>query len=160
MIEKIDIKDPSIAEEVRKNIAIATVSQKGLLSEKSVRFVNSSGIHIPKRTACIKLYSASGMTSVTAIISTGRVEAGRCGVYILSFTMANAGEFSCAVNKINTGLSAIFYYVKDGNKASIYLVTTVDYSVTNISPLLEQGVFTYHLTEDTLPEGAVEIPIS
>lgn len=30
-----------------------------------------------------------------------------------------------------------------------------DYSITHISPLLESGGFSYHLIQDSLPEGAV-----
>ena len=64
MIEKIDIKDASIAEAVRKNMAVATDDAKGLLDANSNRFVKSSGIHITEAGGCIKLYSGHGQTSV------------------------------------------------------------------------------------------------
>ena len=144
-------------EEIRENIPVATQAQKGLLNTGSDRFVKAKGLAITEKSACIKLYSAVGQTAVVALVTTGRIEGNACGVFILSFSMASMGTYSCIIKKLNSGLSAKFYYVKDGNRVSIYLVSTVDYSITNISPLLESGNFSYHLMQESLPEGAVQI---
>lgn len=151
------INKADLAEAIRDNIPVATQTQKGLLAANSDRFVKAKGLGITERLACIELYSAVGQTTVVALITTGRIEGSACGVYLLSFSMANMGTFSCNLKKLNSGASAKFYYVKDGNEVSIYLVTTVDYSITHISPLLESGNFSYHLKQESLPEGAVLI---
>jgi len=156
-MEKVKLIDSSVIEEIRDNIPVATQTQKGLLAAGSDRFVKAKGLGITEKLACIKLYSAVGQTAVVAFITTGRIEGSSCGVYLLSFSMASMGTYSYILNKLNSGASAKFYYVKDGNKVSIYLVTTVDYSITHISPLLESGNFSYHLKQESLPEGAVLI---
>lgn len=156
-MEKVKLIDSNVIEEIRDNIPVATQAQKGLLNADSDRFVKAKGLGITEKLACIKLYSAVGQTAVVALITTGRIEGSSCGVYLLSFSMASMGTYSCILNKLNSGASAKFYYVKDGNKVSIYLVTTVDYSITHISPLLESGNFSYHLKQESLPEGAVQI---
>ena len=74
--------------------------------------------------------------------------------------MASAGPFSCIVSKINAATTARFYYENNGNEVSIFVVSNMDYSITNITPLLERGGCSYHLTKETLPEGAIAIPIS
>lgn len=159
-MEKIIITDSSVIEEIRENIPVATQAQKGLLNTGSDRFVKAKGLAITEKSACIKLYSAVGQTAVVALVTTGRIEGNVCGVFILSFSMASMGTYSCIIKKLNSGLSAKFYYIKDGNRVSIYLVSTVDYSITNISPLLESGNFSYHLMQESLPEGAVQIEIT
>lgn len=151
------INKADLAEVIRGNMSVATQAQKGLLNADSDRFVKAKGLGITEKLACIKLYSAVGQTAVVAFIATGRIEGSSCGVYLLSFSMASMGTFSCNLKKLNSGASAKFYYVKDGNEVSIYLVTTVDYSITHISPLLESGNFSYHLKQESLPEGAVLI---
>lgn len=158
-MEKVKLIDSSVIEEIRDNIPVATQSQKGLLNADSDRFVKAKVLGITEKLACIKLYSAVGQTAVVAFITTGRVEGSSCGVYLLSFSMANIGTYSCILNKLNSGASAKFYYAKDGNKVSIYLVSIVDYSITHISPLLESGNFSYHLKQESLPEGAVQINV-
>lgn len=158
-MEKVKLIDSSVIEEIRDNIPVATQTQKGLLNVDSDRFVKAKGLGITEKLACIKLYSAVGQTAVVAFITTGRIEGSSCGVYLLSFSMANIGTYSCILNKLNSGASAKFYYAKDGNKVSIYLVSTVDYSITHISPLLESGNFSYHLKQESLPEGAVQINV-
>jgi hypothetical protein len=156
-MDKVKVTDSSVIEEIRENIPVATQAQKGLLNTGSDRFVKAKGLAITEKSACIKLYSAVGQTAVVALVTTGRIEGNACGVFILSFSMASMGTYSCIIKKLNSGLSAKFYYVKDGNRVSIYLVSTVDYSITNISPLLESGNFSYHLMQESLPEGAVQI---
>lgn len=160
MMEKIDISAASVAEAVRKQMALATTKNKGLLDAGSERFVRSNGLYIIDRPACIRLYSAEGRTAVSAIISTGRVEGSVCTSFILSFSLASVSSFFYDVKRLNDGPSAQFYYVKNGVNVSIYLVPTTDYSITNITPLIETGGFTYHLARETLPEGAIEIAIS
>ena len=159
-MEKVKLIDSSVIEEIRDNIPVATQTQKGLLTVDSDRFVKAKGLGITEKLACIKLYSAVGQTAVVAFITTGRIEGSSCGVYLLSFSLASIGTYSCILNKLNSGASAKFYYVKDGNKVSIYLVSTVDYSITHISPLLESGNFSYHLKQESLPEGAVQIDVT
>lgn len=159
-MDKVKVTDSSVIEEIRENIPVATQVQKGLLNTGSDRFVKAKGLAITEKSACIKLYSAVGQTAVVALVTTGRIEGNACGVFILSFSMASMGTYSCIIKKLNSGLSAKFYYVKDGNRVSIYLVSTVDYSITNISPLLESGNFSYHLMQESLPEGAVQIEIT
>lgn len=159
-MDKVKVTDSSVIEEIRENIPVATQAQKGLLNTGSDRFVKAKGLAITEKSACIKLYSAVGKTAVVALVTTGRIEGNACGVFILSFSMASMGTYSCIIKKLNSGLSAKFYYVKDGNRVSIYLVSTVDYSITNISPLLESGNFSYHLMQESLPEGAVQIEIT
>lgn len=159
-MEKVKLIDSSVIEEIRDNIPVATQTQKGLLNAASDRFVKAKGLGITEKLACIKLYSAVGQTAVIAFITTGRIEGSFCGVYLLSFSMASMGTYSCNLKKLNSGVSAKFYYVKDGNKVSIYLVSTVDYSITRISPLLESGGFSYHLKQESLPEGAVQIDVT
>ena len=159
-MDKVKVTDSSVIEEIRENIPVATQAQKGLLNAGSDRFVKAKGLAITEKSACIKLYSAVGQTAVVALVTTGRIEGNACGVFILSFSMASMGTYSCIIKKLNSGLSAKFYYVKDGNRVSIYLVSTVDYSITNISPLLESGNFSYHLKQESLPEGAVLIEIT
>lgn len=159
-MEKVKLIDSSVIEEIRDNIPVATQTQKGLLNVDSDRFVKAKGLGITEKLACIKLYSAVGQTAVVAFITTGRIEGSFCGVYLLSFSMASMGTYSCNLKKLNSGVSAKFYYVKDGNKFSIYLVSTVDYSITHISPLLESGGFSYHLKQESLPEGAVQIDVT
>lgn len=159
-MEKVKLIDSSVIEEIRDNIPVATQTQKGLLNVDSDRFVKAKGLGITEKLACIKLYSAVGQTAVVAFITTGRIEGSSCGVYLLSFSMASIGTYSCILNKLNSDASAKFYYVKDGNKVSIYLVSTVDYSITHISPLLESGNFSYHLKQESLPEGAVQIDVT
>ncbi|KXT54048.1 MAG: hypothetical protein V8Q76_01295 [Bacteroides intestinalis] len=159
-MDKVKVTDSSVIEEIRENIPVATQAQKGLLNTGSDRFVKAKGLAITEKSACIKLYSAVGQTAVVALVTTGRIEGNACGVFILSFSMASMGTYSCIIKKLNSGLSAKFYYVKDGNRVSIYLVSTVDYSITNISPLLESGNFSYHLMQESLPEGAVQIEIT
>lgn len=159
-MDKVKVTDSSVIEEIRENIPVATQAQKGLLNTGSDRFVKAKGLAITEKSACIKLYSAVGQTAVVALVTTGRIEGNACGVFILSFSMASMGTYSCIIKKLNSGLSAKFYYVKDGNRVSIYLVSTVDYSITNISPLLESGSFSYHLMQESLPEGAVQIEIT
>lgn len=44
MIQKIDIKDSSIAEEIRKNMAVATITDKGLTP------ITSCDLEVPKDT--------------------------------------------------------------------------------------------------------------
>lgn len=149
------INKTDLAEIIRENMPVATQVQKGLLDANSDRFVKGKGLRIIEKSACIKLYSAVSQTAVVAFITTGRIEGSSCGVYLLSFSIASTGSFSCNLKKVNSGASAKFYYVKDGNQVSIYLVSTVDYSITHISPLLESGGFSYHLIQDSLPEGAV-----
>ena len=156
-MDKVKVTDSSVIEEIRENIPVATQAQKGLLNTGSDRFVKAKGLAITEKSACIKLYSAVGQTAVVALVTTGRIEGNACGVFILSFSMASMCTYSCIIKKLNSGLSAKFYYVKDGNRVSIYLVSTVDYSITNISPLLESGNFSYHLMQESLPEGAVQI---
>ena len=151
------INKADLAEVIRGNMSVTTQAQKGLLNADSDRFVKAKGLGITEKLACIKLYSAVGQTAVVAFIATGRIEGSFCGVYLLSFSMANMDTFSCNLKKLNSGASAKFYYVKDGNQVSIYLVSTVDYSITHISPLLESGNFSYHLKQESLPEGAVLI---
>lgn len=159
-MDKVKVTDSSVIEEIRENIPVATQAQKGLLNTGSDRFVKAKGLAITEKSACIKLYSAVGQTAVVALVTTGRIEGNACGVFILSFSMASMGTYSCIIKKLNSGLSTKFYYVKDGNRVSIYLVSTVDYSITNISPLLESGNFSYHLMQESLPEGAVQIEIT
>ena len=159
-MEKVKLIDSSVIEEIRDNIPVATQTKKGLLNVNSDRFVKAKGLGITEKLACIKLYSAVGQTAVVAFITTGRIEGSSCGVYLLSFSMASIGTYSCILNKLNSGASAKFYYAKDGNKVSIYLVSTVDYSITHISPLLESGNFSYHLKQESLPEGAVQIDVT
>lgn len=159
MIEKVHISDANVIEEIRDNIPVATQEHKGLLNAGSDRFVKANGLTIREKQACIKLYSGVGQTSVVALISTGRVEGSSCGVFLLSFSMASVGVYVCTIKKLNSGVSARFYYVKDGNRVSIYLVTTVDYSITHVSPLLESGNFSYYLKQEALPEGAIQIDV-
>ena len=159
-MEKVKLIDSSVIEEIRDNIPVATQTQKGLLNVDSDRFVKAKGLGITEKLACIKLYSAVGQTAVVANVTTGRIEGSSCGVYLLSFSMASMGTFSCNLKKLNSGASAKFYYVKDGNEVSIYLVTTVDYSITHISPLLESGNFSYHLKQEALPKEAVQIDVT
>ena len=131
-MEKVKLIDSSVIEEIRDNIPVATQTQKGLLNVDSDRFVKAKGLGITEKLACIKLYSAVGQTAVVAFITTGRIEGSSCGVYLLSFSMASIGTYSCILNKLNSGASAKFYYAKDGNKVSIYLVSTVDLSLIHI----------------------------
>lgn len=159
-MDKVKVTDSSVIEEIRENIPVATQAQKGLLNTGSDRFVKAKGLAITEKSACIKLYSAVGQTAVVANVTTGRIEGSSCGVYLLSFSMASMGTFSCNLKKLNSGASAKFYYVKDGVEISIYLVTTVDYSITHISPLLESGNFSYHLKQEALPEEAVQIDVT
>nr|DAR52318.1 MAG TPA: hypothetical protein [Caudoviricetes sp.] len=159
-MDKVKVTDSSVIEEIRENIPVATQAQKGLLNAGSDRFVKAKGLAITEKSACIKLYSAVGQTAVVALVTTGRIEGSTCAVFLLSFSMANGGSYSCIIKKLNDGLSAKFYYVKDGNKLSIYMLSSVDYSVTHISPLLESGSFSYHLIQESLPEGAVLIEIT
>lgn len=159
MIEKVQISDANVIEEIRDNIPVATQAQKGLLNAGSDRFVKANGLYIKETQACIKLYSGVGTTAVVAFVSTGRIEGSSCGVFLLSFSMATIGTYSCTIKKLNNGVSAKFYYVKDGNRVSIYLVSTVDYSITHVSPLLESGNFSYYLTQESLPEGAIRIDV-
>lgn len=158
-MEKVKLIDSSVIEEIRDNMPVSTINQKGLLNAGSDRFVSAKGLGITEKLACIKLYSAVGQTAVAAFITTGRIEGNVCGVFLLSFSMASMGTYSCIISKLNSGASAKFYYVKDGNKVSIYMVSTVDYSITSISPLLESGNFSYHLKQEPLPEGAVQIDV-
>lgn len=161
MIEKIDISNPSIAEAVRKQMVVVTSKEKGLLSEKSERFIRRNGLNILEKYACIKLYSSEGRSAVSAVVTTGRIEGDVCASFILSYTIAIGGTTHyIVVKRLTDGMFARFYYVKNGDSMSIYLVTSLDYSITNAVPLIETGFFTYHLTKDTLPEGAIEIPIS
>ena len=159
-MEKVKLIDSSVIEEIRDNIPVATQTQKGLLNAGSDRFVKANGLSVSAESACIKLYSAIGRTAVTAIVTTGRIEGQTCGVFLLSFSMASNGYYYGFVKKLNnSGADATFYYVKDGNQVSIYMVSSVDYSITHISPLLESGNFTYHLKQEPLPEGAVRIDV-
>ena len=151
-INKVDL-----TEIIRENMPVATQFQKGLLNADSDRFVKAKGFSITDKSACIKLYSAVGQTAVVAFITTGRIEGNVCSTYLLSFSMASMGTYSCTTKKLNDGSSAKFYYAKDGNKVAIYLVSSVDYSVTHISPLLESGNFAHHLIPESLPEGAILI---
>lgn len=159
-MEKVKLIDSSVIEEIRDNIPVATQAQKGLLNAGSDRFVSAKGLKIIEKSACIKLYSAVGTTAVVAFITTGRIEASFCGVFLLSFSMASRGSYTCNIKKLNNSVSANFYYVKDGSLVSIYMVSTVDYSITNISPLLESGAFSCHLKQESLPEGAVQIDVT
>lgn len=131
-----------------------------MLNADSDRFVKAKGLGVTEKSACIKLYSAVGKTAAVAFITTGRIEGSLCGVYLLSFSMTTTGTFSCNLKKLDSGASAEFYYVKDGNKVSIYTVATVDYSITHVSPLLESGNYSYHLKQEVLPEGAVQIDVT
>lgn len=159
-MEKVKLIDSSVIEEIRDNIPVATQTQKGLLNAGSDRFVKANGLSVSAESACIKLYSAIGRTAVTAIVTTGRIEGKTCGVFLLSFSMAINGYYYGFVNKLNnSGADATFYYVKDGNQVSIYMVSSVDYSITHVSPLLEFGNFTYHLKQEPLPEGAARIDV-
>ena len=97
---------------------------------------------------------------MVAFVATGRIEGNICCAFLLSFSMASMGTFDCIVKRLNSGVSAKFYYVKEGNKVSIYMVSGVDYSITHISPLLESGNFSYHLKQESLPEGAVQIDVT
>lgn len=160
MIEKIKITAASVIEEIRDNIPVATQAKKGLLNAGSDRFVKANGLQIRESQACIKLYSGVGTTAVVALISTGRIEGNSCGVFLLSFSMATIGAYTCTIKKLNSGVSARFYYVKDGNRVTIYLVSTVDYSITHVSPLLESGNFSYYLKQEALPEGAIQIDVA
>lgn len=55
MIEKIDIKDASIAEEIRKQMAVATSDAKGLLSDSLCKTMNHTIVGInPGETISIK----------------------------------------------------------------------------------------------------------
>ena len=137
---------------IRDNMPVATQTQKGLLDAGSDRFVKANGLSVSAESACIKLYSA--------IVTTGRIEGKTCGVFLLSFSMASNGYYYGFVKKLNnSGADATFYYVKDGNQVSIYMVSSVDYSITHVSPLLEFGNFTYHLKQEPLPEEAVRIDV-
>lgn len=159
-MEKVKLIDSSVIEEIRDNMSVATQTQKGLLNAGSDRFVKANGLSVSAESACIKLYSAIGRTAVTAIVTTGRIEGQTCGVFLLSFSMASNGYYYGFVKKLNnSGADATFYYVKDGNQVSIYMVSSVDYSITHVSPLLEFGNFTYHLKQEPLPEGAVRINV-
>ena len=111
-MEKVKLIDSSVIEEIRDNIPVATQTQKGLLNVDSDRFVKAKGLGITEKLACIKLYSAVGQTAVVAFITTGRIEGSSCGVYLLSFSMASIGTYSCILNKLNSGASAKFYYVR------------------------------------------------
>lgn len=157
MIQKIDIKDASIAEEVRKQMNVATPDNKGLMEANSVRYVKSSGIMVEEKNSCIKLYSATRTTAISAIVSHGRVEGVSPGSFILSFSMTAGGNFSKALKGLLGSNPAKFYYYQNGSSVSIYIVTGYDHSVTNVVPLIETGGYSYHLTRDTLPDGAVEI---
>ena len=157
MIEKIDVKDASIAEEIRKNMGVATSARNGLMEAGSVRYVKTRGLNINENQACIKLYSSVGRASVSAIVCTGRIEGSTASSFVLSFAAATSGTFYCNIKRISGNNPAKFYYHKNGGNASIYLVTGVDYSITNVVPLIETGSYSYHLTRDTLPDGAVEI---
>lgn len=159
-METVKLIESSVIEEIRGNMPVATQAQKGLLDANSDRFVKGKGLSITAKSACIKLYSAVGQTSVVAFITTGRIEGSSCGVFLLSFSMASAGAYTCNIKKLNSGVSANFYQVKDGNSVSIYLVSSVDYSITHASPLLESGNFSYHLIRESLPEGAVQIDVT
>ena len=159
-MEKVKLIDSSVIKEIRDNIPVATQAQKGLLNAGSDRFVSAKGLKITEKSACIKLYSAVGTTAVVAFITTGRIEGHVCSTYLLSFSMASVSTYNCAIKKLDSSVSAKFYYVKDGNKVSIYMVSSVDYSITNISPLLESGNFSYHLIQESLPEGAVQIDVA
>lgn len=154
------ISKADLTEIIRDNMLVATQTQKGLLNADSDRFVKAKGLGITEKLACIKLYSAVGQTAVAAFITTGRIEGNVCGVFLLSFSMASMGTYYCNIKRLNSGVSANFYYVKDGNKVSIYMVPSVDYSITSISPLLESGNFSYHLKQESLPEGAVQIDVT
>lgn len=156
-MEKVKLIDSSVIEEIRDNIPVATQTQKGLLNANSDRFVKAKGLGITEKLACIRLYSAVGQTAVVAFVTTGRIEGNICSAFLLSFSMASMGTYYCDVKRLNSGVSAKFYYVKDGNKVSIYMVSSVDYSITSISPLLESGNYSYHLKQESLPEGAVLI---
>ena len=160
VMDKVKVTDSNVIEEIRENMPVATQAQKGLLNTDSDRFVKAKGLAITEKSACIKLYSAVGQTAVSAFVVTGRIEGSSCGVFLLSFAMASMGTYSCMIKKLNSGLSAKFYYVKDGNRVSIFLVSTVDYSITSISPLLESGNYSYHLKQEALPEGAVQIDVT
>ena len=159
-MEKVKLIDSSVIEEIRDNIPVATQTPKGLLNADSDRFVKAKGLNIIEKSACIKLYSAVGQTAVVAFVTTGRIEGNHCSAFLLSFSMASMGTYYCNVKRLNSGVSANFYYVKDGNKVSIYMVSSVDYSITSISPLLESGNFSYHLKQESLPEGAVQIDVT
>lgn len=159
MIDKIQVTDTNVIELIRSQMPLSTKEQKGLLDANSNRYVKSVGLSISKNNACIKLYSTVDRTTVTVLVTAGRIEGALAGLYLMSFSMATIGTSYAKVKKLNNGIDADFYYVKNGNQLSIYLVTSVDFSVTNISPLLESGNYTYHLTEDTLPEDAVKIEI-
>lgn len=151
------INKADLAKVIRDNMSVATQTQKGLLNADSDRFVKAKGLGITEKSACIKLYSAVGQTAVVAFVTTGRIEGNICSAFLLSFSMVSMGTFDCIVKRLNSGASAKFYYVKDGNKVSIYMVATVDYSITHVSPLLESGNYSYHLKQESLPEGAVLI---
>lgn len=151
------INKADLAKVIRDNMSVATQTQKGLLNADSDRFVKAKGLNITEKSACIKLYSAVGQTAVVAFVTTGRIQGDICSAFLLSFSMASTDTYTCSLNKLNRGTSAKFYYVKDGNKVSIYMVTTVDYSITHVSPLLESGNYSYHLKQESLPEGAVLI---
>lgn len=154
------ISKADLTEIIRDNMPVATQAQKGLLDAGSDRFVKAKGLSISAESACIKLYSAIGRTAVTAIVTTGRIEGKTCGVFLLSFSMASNGYYYGFVKKLNnSGADATFYYVKDGNQVSIYMVSSVDYSLTHVSPLMEFGNYSYHLKQEPLSEGAVRIDV-
>ena len=159
MIEKIDVKDASIAEEIRKNMGVATSARNGLMEARSVRYVKTTGLSIDENQGCIKLYSSVGRASVSAIVCTGRIEGSIASSFVLSYAAASltSSTFYCNIKRISGNNPAKFYYHKNGVNVSIYLVTGVDYSITNVVPLIETGSYSYHLTRDTLPDGAVEI---
>ncbi len=139
---------------------VATQAQKGLLDAGSDRFVKANGLSVSAESACVKLYSAIGRTAVTAIVTTGRIEEKPAAYFCCHFQWPAMVTIMASSKKLNnSGVDATFYYVKDGNQVSIYMVSSVDYSITHVSPLLEFGNFTYHLKQEPLPEEAVRIDV-
>lgn len=65
MIEKIDIKDASIAEEIRKQMAVANISQKGLLEAGKAIVFNPGDILFNK--IVIKFLSKSHAELITSV---------------------------------------------------------------------------------------------
>lgn len=69
MIEKISITDPSIVEEVRKNMAVATVNDKGLMPADG--FLQGKHINIDNYNNMIKAGTYSHTENIGSGIQTG-----------------------------------------------------------------------------------------
>ena len=91
MIEKIQVTDTNVIELIRNQMPLSTKEQKGLLDANSNRYVKSVGLSISKNNACIKLYSTVGRTTVTVLVTAGRIEGALAGLYLMSFSMATIG---------------------------------------------------------------------